>query len=184
MVDTHGIGWRLLVPSGTFDGVAQGEEVSLLVHTSVRQDAITLYGFTSAEQMDAFHTLVTVQGMGPTLALSLLGCMTVEDMATAIVEGDTKSLCRAHGVGAQIAKRLVAELGRKHPFQTMARGRDVEKPVPGDVSENMRADAVRALMRLDISKSDATAAVLDSMRQNPGLSKVEDLVRVALMSTR
>lgn len=112
-VDVHGVGYEVQVPRRLSELTRVGEELTLHVHTDVREDAILLFGFASAAEKAAFLQLVTVQQVGPRIALSALDTFAVADLARAIEGNDLRALASIPGVGRKTAERLVLELRGK-----------------------------------------------------------------------
>lgn len=114
-----GVGYRMAVSAETLRRVpAVGGSVSLLTHLAVREDAMTLYGFASEEERELFELLVGVQGVGPKVALGVLGAGPPRTVVSAIAAGDARTLQGAPGVGKRIAERIVAELREKVGVET------------------------------------------------------------------
>ena len=165
IVDVQGVGYELAIPLSTFDRMPQvGEPVVLLVLTQVREDAITLFGFATAEEKRLFELLLTVSGVGGKLALNVLSCMPVATFAAAVVAGDVKALSRISGVGKRTAERLALELRDKVSNIAPAEGTAMPGALRGGSSfsdgtmEAMR-DAALALEQLGF-KSEAVNKVL------------------------
>ena len=165
IVDVQGVGYELAIPLSTFDRMPQvGEPVVLLVLTQVREDAITLFGFATAEEKRLFELLLTVSGVGGKLALNVLSCMPVATFAAAVVAGDVKALSRISGVGERTAERLALELRDKVSNIALAEGTAMPGALRSGSSfsdgtmEAMR-DAALALEQLGF-KSEAVNKVL------------------------
>ena len=114
LVDVSGVGYQVQIPLSTFAGVgALHAETSLLIHTHVREDQITLYGFATAREKQCFELLISASGVGPSLALKILSGMSIEELVPAIRKGDLAQLVRIPGVGRKTAERIVVELRDK-----------------------------------------------------------------------
>ncbi len=114
VIDVHGVGYLVFIPISTFDHLPQpGGEVTLLTVMNVREDAITLFGFATTQEKELFEILVTVNGVGPKLALSILSSMPVSSFCSAIINGDLTVVKKINGVGKRTAERLVVELKDK-----------------------------------------------------------------------
>ena len=138
VVDVHGVGYQVHVASA--DDAAIGEEVELFVHTVVREDAITLYGFASADEREFFEMLLVTPGVGPSTAMAALRTMPIDDLATAIENDDVKRVASIPGIGPKTASRIVLEL----------KGRVVSSgvwvaPTPAFDASDAIDDALRAL---------------------------------------
>src|SRR6266545_5019975 len=116
VLDVQGVGYALALPLPTYyelQKLPQGAEVSLHVHTHVREDALALYGFWSERERQLFERLLTVSGVGPRLARAILSGLPPEDLLRALAAGDVARLTRIPGVGKKTAERLVLELREK-----------------------------------------------------------------------
>jgi len=111
VVDVHGVGYEVFVPLTTFSAMPHsGVEVSLDIHTHVREDVIALYGFSTRGERNVFERLISVSGIGPKLAVTILSGGSVEDLVTAIRRNDLGRLTSIPGVGKKTAERIVVEL--------------------------------------------------------------------------
>ena len=107
----QGVGYELQITRRHWDGLpAEGQDLTLHVHQAIREDSWTLYGFDRRHERDLFRELVAVSGVGPQMALGLLGCLAGEELVRAIVQADLRLLCQAPGVGKRTAERLSVEL--------------------------------------------------------------------------
>ena len=159
IIDVNGVGYEINVPANTRAYLsAEGEEV--MVHTTmiVREDDMSLFGFSGKGELDAFKKLIGVSGVGPKAGIAILSAFTLEQLQQAIVFEDSKSLTKANGIGKKTAERIVLELkdkftseGAVNPFED-ATG-TAEVPAGG------RAEAVSALMALGYTRGEATSAL-------------------------
>lgn len=156
-----------LVPASTAARLTPGADVELHTHLAVRPDHVALYGFDTPAALTAFELLITVNGVGPKGALGLLSALSVEDLHSAIIEGDARALARAPGIGPRVASRIVAELREKFLGLPVA--------VPGGHGAEISA-ALDALVALGYSLTDARRAV----QIQPADGSAEDMVRAAL----
>lgn len=114
LVDVGGVGYQVQIPLSTFAGLsALHAEASLLIHTHVREDQITLYGFVTAREKQCFELLISASGVGPALALKILSGMSIEELVPAIRKADLAQLVKIPGVGRKTAERIVVELRDK-----------------------------------------------------------------------
>ncbi len=177
LVDVGGVGYLVQVPLSTY--AALGElhtEVTLLIHTHVREDALALYGFVSAREKHFFELLLSASGVGPTLALKILSGMSVEELVPAIRGSDLARLTRIPGVGRKTAERMVVEL--KDRLEAVA----VEAQKPAGASPaGIEADVVSALVNLGYDGRAAESAVSEAKRE-AGTGNFEKLLRAALQS--
>jgi Holliday junction DNA helicase RuvA len=168
LVVAHGVGYEIDVPMSTFYHLPRtGEDVELLTHLVVREDAHLLFGFLTAAERAAFRQLLKVSGVGPKVALAVLSGLSVEDLALAIAAQDAARLTKVPGVGKKTAERLVLELRDKLPAVAGA-ARTEAAPARGDV--------VNALLALGYNDREAQAAV----KQLPAELALADAIRQAL----
>jgi holliday junction DNA helicase RuvA len=188
IIDVQGVGYDVRVPLSTYGSLpATGAEVRLLVHTHVREDAISLYGFATSRERYLFEKMIGVSGVGPRLAIALLSGLPPEDLREAIRAGEVARLCKVPGVGRKTAERLVVDLRDK------MEGTETKEAGPGkgtDAVEGPRAvaaDVLSALVNLGYPAREAERAVSDARRsldpeEAPGAQAVtfERLLRDAL----
>ena len=176
ILDVSGVGYLVAVPLSTF--AALGElhaEVTLLIHTHVREDALALYGFLSAREKHLFELLLSASGVGPSLALKILSGMNVEELVPAIRTGDLARLTKIPGVGRKTAERMVVELKDKLETMTV----EAEKPAAAASPAGAEADVKSALINLGYDDRTADSAVAEAKRQ-AGSSNFEKLLRASL----
>src|SRR5271169_3699291 len=114
LLDVGGVGYQVQIPLSTFAALgALHTETLLLVHTHVREDQLSLYGFATAREKQCFELLLSASGVGPSLALKILSGMSIEELVPAIRKGDLAQLVRIPGVGRKTAERIVVELRDK-----------------------------------------------------------------------
>ncbi len=179
VVDVNGVGYLVFCSARTLRALeGRGAPVSLAVETHVREDHIHLYGFADAVERDWFRLLTTVQGVGAKVALAILGTLSPEDLANALLAEDKASLTRAPGVGPRVATRILAELRDKAGELTSVRTAQLSggASVPAGAME----DAVSALVNLGYRRADAFGAVARAAQEIGGDPPVEILVRAGL----
>jgi Holliday junction DNA helicase RuvA len=178
LVDVGGVGYLVHIPLSTFYALGDlHANVTLLIHTQVREDAIALYGFLSAREKHLFELLISASGVGPVLALKILSGMSVDDLVPAVRSGDLARLTRIPGVGRKTAERMIVELRDKLaaieiPAQTT--------PSPTTGSEN---EVVFALTNLGYDQSIAEKAV-ETVQRNGKANEFEPLFRASLHRLR
>ncbi len=177
LVDVGGVGYLVQVPLSTY--AALGElhtEVTLLIHTHVREDALALYGFVSAREKHFFEMLLSASGVGPILALKILSGMSVEELVPAIRGSDLARLTRIPGVGRKTAERIVVEL--KDKLEAVAV--ETERPAASSPA-GIETDVISALVNLGYDGRAAENAVGEAKRE-AGTGNFEKLLRGALQS--
>ena len=187
ILDVNGVGYELFISVRTYDALSDlGGSSFLFVQTVVREDAISLYGFNEREEKELFLLLVTVSGIGPKLALTILSGIGVDELCRAITVKDLPRLTALPGVGKKTAQRLCMELAEKVGGLggvVVAEDSVGLAVVPGD--SHLVADAVSALVNLGYPQYTAWQAlrvVQQQFSEATGLPKVEELIRLALQS--
>jgi Holliday junction DNA helicase RuvA len=178
IVDVNGVGYLVRASGRTLGALVAGERATLLIETSVREDAIELHAFATAGERDWFRLLTTVQGVGAKVALSLLSALSAADLARAIAHGDRAMLARAEGVGPKLANRLASELKDKAaalgavPAASAALKADLDRPRGGGAVE----DAISALVNLGYRRPEAAGAVERALLRLGPDARVEALI--------
>jgi Holliday junction DNA helicase RuvA len=166
------IGYRVFSTPSNLNGVKKGEKISLHTYLAVRENALDLYGFKEKEELSFFELLITISGIGPKSALSILGVTTTESLHSAIISGDTGYLTKVSGIGRKTAEKIVLELKDKiDSIQT--------KVGSTHSSESLKeeSDALLALMSLGYGEREAREALKDVSKDGVNTSNI---VREAL----
>ena len=159
VIDCGGVGYKLTVSNTTLAAISPklGDKVKLYTYLAVREDAMELFGFYTMQEHSAFCQLITVSGVGPKAAMSILSTLTPEQFAAAVCSSDTKTLGKASGIGAKTAARIVLELKDKLAKEYGAEA--VTAAPVGTLASGKLSDAVNALLVLGYSKAEATNAL-------------------------
>jgi Holliday junction DNA helicase RuvA len=166
-VDVGGVGYDVLVPLSTFYGIGEpGADITLRIHTHVREEVIALYGFATALEQDLFERLISISGIGPKLALAVLSGIDPGDLVRAIRAQDVARLTRIPGVGKKTAERIGLELKDRLPHAAPPAGQ-LEGVAPG---EDLRSDLLSALTNLGYKGQVAEKAVDVAIRKTPDAS--------------
>ena len=179
VIDCGGVGYACRTTSYTLSALKKGDKGKLFTHLSVRDDGVDLFGFATQEELNLFQQLISVSGVGPKAALSILSASTPANLALSIITGDEKALTCAQGIGKKIAQRVILELKDK-----LAKG---QLAAPGGESyggtgvtvipENKASEAAAALAVLGYSQAEIGVALkgidLDSL-------KLEEVIKQAL----
>jgi len=174
LLEVGGVGYEVHIPVSTYyalDRLGDGAEASLHVHTHLRDDAISLYGFSTETEKHLFERLISVSGIGPRLARVVLSGMPPAELIQAIAGGDLVRLSAIPGVGKKTAERMVLELREK--VRDLAAPEAVAAAGPGD------EDLVSALVNLGYKRVLAERAVVAARRDAPG-ADFSDLLRASL----
>lgn len=170
LLDVNGVGYSVNISINTFEKIAEKETASLFIHTSVKEDSITLFGFFSQTEKEMFELLISISGIGPKLGLSILSGISVDDLKFAISNGNVSRLIAIPGIGRKTAERIVLELRNKV---------DAIKS-EGTIKEtSVKDEAVGALSTLGYQRQTSEKVVRDLLSENPSLS-IEELIRKAL----
>jgi Holliday junction DNA helicase RuvA len=179
-VEVQGVGYEVLIPLSSYDKLpAPGNELHLLTHLVVREDAHILYGFMSTAERDMFRLLIhTVSGIGPKIALNILSGMNVVSLRGAVAGGDVKALSQISGVGRKTAERIVVELKDKIGAAGAWEASSAQRAL--SESDQKLNDAVLALMALGFKQAEAHETMRTAQTLLGPDAAVEDLVRAAL----
>ncbi|MFM7271556.1 MAG: Holliday junction branch migration protein RuvA [Actinomycetes bacterium] len=170
LVEVGGVGYRVLVPSGTLALAEPGSATFLVTHLHVREDAMVLYGFATRDERDTFETLLATSGVGPKLALAMLSAHSPNTLRRAVADGDLDALCLVPGVGKRTAQRLLVDLRARLEVP------ESEVDLAGAEGTNGRAEARAALAELGYATEEIRAALAEV----PADAPVEEQVRAGL----
>lgn len=177
IVEAGGVGYDVTIPISTFSALpAAGAEVCLRIHTHVREDTISLYGFLTREEKALFEKLIGISGIGPKLAVTVLSGLPAADLVTSIRQGQIERLVRIPGVGKKTAERIVLELRDK--LDMLGTGTAVAAPETAAPSA-LEQDVLSALVNLGCARAAAEAAVRKARTEGPA-EGFEPLFRRAL----
>lgn len=171
-----GVGYRVFMPSANLAALSMGSEVRVYTYTSVREDAILLFGFLSKQYYDLFVLLIGISGVGPKVALGILSAVKPDDFYMAVENRDMKALTKLPGIGKKTAERLLLELKDK-----ISGGSDVIDAVfypQSDVPQNAVGEAIEALQALGYSNSE----IVPALKTVPGYEAMacEDIIKQVL----
>lgn len=178
VIDCGGVGYGVHTSTYTLSGLKQGQSAKLYTHLSVKEDGITLFGFGTREERTLFRQLISVSGVGPKAALSILSSTTPSHLALSIITGDLKPLTAAPGVGKKIAQRVVLELKDKLAREQGESLEQYKAPAGGlSLPEDKSGEAAAALAVLGYSQGEIHAALKDVDMTD---LRVEDIIKAAL----
>ena len=183
VIDCGGVGYKLFISDNTYTSVVGhvGEKMKLLTYLQVREDAVELYGFKTNDELSAFKLLITVSGVGPKAAMSILSLLTPDKLSLAICSEDTKTIAKASGIGAKTAARVVLELKDKIAKQVFATTSELggQAPIAIGKSSNL-SEALDALVVLGYSRAEAQRA-LGGIDPSLDVTKIIPLALAKLM---
>ena len=175
ILEVAGIGYLLHIPLSTFEKIPNHGEITILTQLFIREDQIKMFGFATVEERDLFQMLLSVNGIGPNTAITILSGSTVDDFKHAVVNEDAKALEKIKGVGKKTAERIILEL----------KGiiKEITTSMPVGIGVQQRAllsDAVMALISLGYGRTIAENAVNEAVKRLQTINNIEELVREAL----
>jgi Holliday junction DNA helicase RuvA len=170
LLDVNGVGYSVNISINTFEKISEKETVSLFIHTNVKEESISLFGFFTQSEKEMFELLISISGIGPKLALNVLSGIAVDELKSAISNGNVSRLIAIPGIGRKTAERIVLELRIKV---------DAIK-ADGVIKETSAKDeAISALTTLGYQRQVAEKVIRDLLGENPNFS-LEELIRKAL----
>jgi Holliday junction DNA helicase RuvA len=171
ILDVNGVGYKVGISINTFEKVVDKNEASLFIHTHVKEDSISLYGFFTESEKEMFELLISISGIGPKIALGLLSGISVDSLKEAIEEGNVSRITSVPGIGRKTAERLILELRSK-----------VEDIAIGDnskVQPSIKNEAVSALTTLGYNLKVSEKVIRELIAENTSIA-LEDLIKKAL----
>ena len=177
IVDVNGIGYKIFTPLSTYYVLPKtGESVTLHIHTRVREDELKLFGFLTEEEQTIFEKLITINKVGPKLALGILSGMSPENLLTAIMNNDAARLSTIPGVGKKTAERLTLEMKDKLSDLTF----EMEHQLDSEAPEGFYEDALSALVNLGYKKPQAEKSLKSAYNKIGKDSSLEELIKESL----
>lgn len=175
IVETNGLGYHLNISLHTYATVEQLEQVKILVHEYIKEDSHTLYGFADEEERSLFRHLIAVSGVGPSTAQVVLSTLNPEEVRGAIIGENVQAFKGVKGIGPKTAKRLILDLKDKLLKESDG------APITITAADNtLRDEALSALVALGFSKIPVQKALNKVIKNQPGIRKVEELIKLAL----
>jgi len=171
ILDVNGVGYNVSISINTFEKISGEENISLFIHTKVKEDSISLFGFHSEAEKEMFELLISVSGIGPKSAISLLSGITTDDLKHAITNGNVSRITAVPGIGAKTAERLILELKYKV--------NDIKEDGVKPAEVSIQSEAVAALSTLGYNLSNAEKAVNKILLEDLNCS-LEELIKRAL----
>lgn len=171
ILDVNNVGYLIHISISTFEKISDQNEVSLYIHTYVREDALNLYGFYTEAEKEMFELLISISGIGPKVALSILSGISVEELQIAIQSENVSRLVSVPGVGRKTAERIVLELKSKVGF--------IETTASKGIDFTIKQEAVLALTTLGYNQKVADKIVRDLLASKPSFT-LEELIKKSL----
>ena len=171
LIDVNGVGYIVNISISTFEKISGEENVSLFIYTNVREDAITLFGFFSEAEKEMFELLISVNGVGPKIALNILSSIQYNDLKFAIETSDISRIVAVPGIGRKSAERLILELKGKLG--------SISGEHSSSTANSAKNEAMLALSTLGYNQKTAEKVVSDLLQKTPDLS-LEEIIKKAL----
>ena len=171
LLDVNGVGYEIRISINTFERISGKETVSLFIHTHVKEDAITLFGFYSEAEKEMFELLISISGVGPKSALSLLSGISTDDLKQAIITSNVERMIAVPGIGRKTAERLILELRNKV--------RDIKEEGLTPAKPSLQKEAVSALSTLGYNLGSSEKVVNKILSELPE-SSLEELIKRSL----
>jgi len=183
ILEVNGVGYSVNIPVSTYSNLVEtGETVKVLTYQHVREDELKLYGFSTKPEKGLFELLISVNGVGPRLALSILSCISVNEFQRSVLQEDLDVLTTIAGVGKKKALRLIVELKEKLGKIDLGEKKDLEEKET--VSVSAQDEALSALVSLGYTKPDAKKALERVIKDIDEVLPVEELIKRALKYAR
>jgi len=181
VVDIGGIGYAVSITATTHQQLpALGEKVKLFTYLHLREDAVSLYGFATDEERQVYKLLLTVSGVGPKMAQTILSGMSAGELREVIIANNLRALTNLSGVGKKTAERIMVDLRDK--ITKLDLKSSIEIPAQSD-AQQARSDAYSALLALGYSRAVAEKALRAAIQESPN-AKVDELIKLALRNTQ
>jgi len=172
ILDVNGVGYLVFISITTFEKISSLAEVSLFIHTHVKEDSLTLFGFFSESEKEMFELLISISGIGPKSAQTILSGISVDELKEAIESANIGRLTAIPGIGKKTAERLLIELRGK--VERIVSAGELLQP-----KSNVKSEAIAALTTLGYNLKLAEKVVREIGAENPDMS-IEDIIRKSL----
>lgn len=179
IIDVQGVGYLVKISLQTYSKLSnESEAVKLQTVQIVREDAITLFGFATADEKNLFEHLITVSGIGPSTAIVMLSSMSSDEIKQAIISEDVRVIQSIKGIGLKTAQRAIIELKDKLKKEVIATG--VNPTIFASTNLSLRNEALTALVTLGIPKATAEKSIDTILKRSGGDISLEELIKLAL----
>lgn len=175
VVEAGGIGYRINISLNTYAKIEKSETIKILTHLQVKEDSHTLYGFAEEAERKLFRHLISVSGIGPSTAQTMLSAMSPEEARAAIVGENLAAFKTVKGIGPKTAKRLILDLKDK-----LLKDGGATSIVAAGVDNTLRNEALSALVSLGFNKIQSQKVLSKILKEQPQVKTVEELIRLSL----
>ncbi len=177
IIDISGVGYLIKISLNTFSRIKDLERAKLHTHLHIKEDSHTLYGFFDEKEKSLFIHLISISGVGPSTGIMITSSLTVDEISSAIINGDVNTIQKIKGIGLKTAQRIIIEL--KDKLGKIGAGSDAVNIFAGG-NNTVRSEALTALITLGISKSVAEKSVDSILKNNTNAITLEELIKQAL----
>ena len=177
VLEVNNVGFEVNISQSTYLNIINKNECELFTYMQVREDGMSLFGFSTKSEKDLFLKLITVNGVGPKMAISILSGASLTDLVTSIIAEDSVMLSRVKGVGKKTAERIILELKEKISTDIMLEESQNNETISLDTSNNVINDTIMALVTLGLTRTDAMKRIKANFEQN---DTVETLIEKVL----
>lgn len=179
IIEANGVGYQIKISLSTYSSLPAGERCKLHTYLHIKEDAHTLYGFTTAAEKDTFLHLISISGVGPNTGLMILSSLSVEEVQQAIAREDVRTIQHVKGIGAKTAQRIILELKDKMKKEALL----ADVAAPAASYNTNRAEALSALVTLGFAKNLAEKTLDSIIKREGGNLSVEEMIKFALKSS-
>ncbi|MGB4270336.1 MAG: Holliday junction branch migration protein RuvA [Spirochaetota bacterium] len=173
VLDVQGVGYEIHIPLSTYEKISTATSIELFIYMVVRENAISLYGFISEEEQQIFSLLLTISGIGPSIAISILSSMTPQQILLAVKNDQITAFKSIPGIGQSKSEKIIFELKRKlKKIDTILSQESATTPY--------MKDAIEALVSLGFDEKQASSSVSSVIAQNPTINNIETIIRLSL----
>ncbi len=176
IIDTGNIGYEVKISLNTFSKIKDKDKCSLFTFLQIKEDGHNLYGFITMAEKNCFLSLIGVKSVGPSVAMTMLSVLNVEEIISAIIKEDLSLIKSIKGIGNKVAQRIILEL--KDKMGNFAINTNLDNT--NSINSNLREEAIAALMTLGINKSAAEKSINDILRDSKEDISLEKLIKSAL----
>ena len=180
IIETNGLGYEVFISLATYSKIKDEESCMLYTHFHVKEDSQALYGFLSMADKNNFLDLISISGIGPSTAMIMQSSLSTNEIKAAIVNEDVRTIQQIKGIGAKTAQRVVLELKDKLKKEGFSAENE---QIPGDFDNNLRAEALSALVMLGINRNTAQKSIETVLRNSENSITLEELIKRALQAS-
>ena len=180
VLETGGIGYHINISLNTFTSIKDEENCNLHTYLHIKEDAHTLYGFYSLAEKELFLKLISISGIGPSTGLMMLSSLSPGEIVDAILGDDVRTIQGVKGIGGKTAQRVILELKDKLIKQPI---QDIEIDLSGSTNNNLRTEALTALVTLGIAKNAAQKSIDSVLKKSENTLTLEELIKLSLRAS-